>query len=153
MALKLLTALFGVVFSQQLMAFDCYLTLAKDNCWTDYDVNVTVTDTVSNQALTVVTVPKGQSWTRQKFTCQPGENLLNTATFSPTVWDATPNMVYNAKKFWALPQTVRAGQTAWELQVCFADAFSAVPMPATATGTCACDFKSIPPIPTPIVNN
>jgi len=143
----------GLLLAQQSLAFTCYLTLAKDNCWTAYDVSVSVIDTSNNQPIAVVTVPKGQSWIRQPFTCQPNQSLLYTATFSPNVWDGTGNAAYPAKKFWTLPVTIRPGQTAWELPVCFADAFSEVPASASATGVCQCNFAEIPVLVPPETHN
>lgn len=127
-------------------AFPCYVTVAKENCWVDYDVNVTVIDAKTRQPLSAVHIAKGDMWGRASFTCQPGETLMYSATFAPTIWDGEENNVYEALRFWSLPTAPRPKELAWEINVCFAQAFSGVPLPPQASGVCVCDFKSIPPI-------
>lgn len=152
MGVRYLMGVVGLLLSQHLLAFNCYVTMVKDNCWLNYDVTVTILDTSTNQPVTVVTVPKGQSWVRQQFVCQANQNLLYTAKFSPNVWDGTGNVVYPAKKFWALPTIIRAGETAWEIPICFADAFAQVPASSTAIGVCQCNFTEIPALVPPVIN-
>ncbi len=132
--------------AKPLLAFPCYFTLAKSNCWANYDVKVDVLDAVSRKILTTVQVAKGQTWTRQSFNCQPGQKLIYFASFQPSFWQSEKGKTYAALRFWALPSTVTEKDSAWEIPVCYPDAFSAVPFPPDAAGDCKCDLGSIPPI-------
>lgn len=145
MRLRLVFLIAGSLFAQQVSAFTCYITLAKDSCWTKFNVTVTLTDLNTKAVLGTVTVPQGQSWARQSFDCNPGQNVNYTAQFSPDIWENDANTNYSAKRFWVLPTNV-TGQNAWELPLCFPSAFVEVPMPADATADCQCDFNMIPPI-------
>ncbi|STX28651.1 periplasmic protein [Legionella beliardensis] len=137
----------GLVFSSQLFAFQCYFTLVKDSCWTDYSVTVNVMDVANNSTAVTVTAPKGQSWARQGFTCQPGQEFLYKATFEPYIWSSEKGEVYTAINYWTLPKAPKPGESAWEIPVCYPQAFSAVPLPPQATNNCACDFSKVPAIP------
>lgn len=134
------------ILSVQAWAFPCYLTLVKDSCWTNYEVNVVMMDALNRNKLTTITVPKSKSWARQKFTCQPGQKLVYEATFKPVFWKSEVGKVYEATRFWFLPNTVGTGETAWDIPVCFPAAFSQVPFPPDAMGNCQCDFKAVPSI-------
>ncbi|MGQ3889381.1 hypothetical protein ACQUW5_10155 [Legionella sp. CNM-1927-20] len=145
---QILLGLSGILFSSQLLAFQCYLTLVKDTCWTDYAVTVKVLDAQNNDVnLSTLTVPKGQSWGRQPFTCQPNQKLLYQATFEPYIWENQKNTVYNAISYWTLPSAAKPGESAWEIPVCYPKAFSEVPLPPQATNNCVCNFSQVPPIP------
>ena len=135
------------LFSSKLLAFSCFYTLVKDSCWTDYTVTVVVTNVDTNKKLVTVTVPKGQSWARQAFSCEPNEKLNYTATFEPTIWENGKGALYKAQHYWALPDEPTAKQKAWDIPVCYPSAFAEVPFPPAAGGNCKCDFKSVPPIP------
>jgi len=137
----------AVLFSTKIFAFPCFFTLVKDSCWTDYDVTVTVHDVINEQTILTVTVPKGKSWVREAFTCQPNQKLKYTAIFSPAIWENSEGKVYNAQHYWALPETITAAQKAWDIPVCYPEAFAEVPFPPKASGNCKCDLNSIPPIP------
>jgi hypothetical protein len=143
---RLLIILCGTLLSAQSLAFTCYFTLAKDSCWINYDVKVTVIDATNNQPLTVVEVPKGQSWVRQPFTCQPGQKLIYQASFEPSFWQSEAGKIYMAIRYWSLPAAAMPGDTAWDIPVCYPTAFAAVPFPPTAAGDCKCDFSNIPPV-------
>ena len=133
------------------LAFDCYFTVAKDNCWSNYQITASVSDAQSHQTLTSLTVPQGQSYGRQLFNCQPGQTLMFTASFSPAIWEGENNKQYNGEQFWVLPAKINAKQSAWEVPVCFSKDFADVPYPQGATSNCACDFKSIPAIPPKVI--
>ncbi|KTD63646.1 periplasmic protein [Legionella santicrucis] len=137
----------SLILSNSLWGITCYFTLAKDNCWNKYTVSVNVIDAETTKVLTTLTVPAGKFWTRQAFPCQPGENLRYKATFSPLIWESEKGKVYAANHFWSLPNTISPGESAWNISVCYASDFSEVPLPPEASGTCKCDFDSIPPIP------
>lgn len=136
--------LLGLSLNHLAWSFDCYFTVAKDSCWTNYNVSVSVIETKSNTVLTTVSIPAGKSWYRQKFSCQPGQKLLYNATFSPVFWASDLGKTYPAQNYLSLPESVNSGDTAWNLSVCYPTQFSEVPLPPDAKGNCACDFKSIP---------
>lgn len=127
-------------------AFPCFFTLAKDNCWTNYDVTVRVFDSVTNQTLLNIEVPDGQSWARGQFECHTAQSLMYQATFKPIFWQADEGKKYMALRYWFLPGSIGQGVTAWEIPVCFPADFSAVPFPPEAEGSCKCDFTGIPAV-------
>ena len=136
-----------VLLSTQLFAFPCTVTLVKDSCWTNFNVNMVVTDVQSGKPITTILVPKGTSWKRGSFECQPSQKIIYSATFDPAIWEGTEGRIYNAQQYWALPESFTSSQKAWEIPVCFPSAFAEVPMPATGSGNCICDFTSVPAIP------
>lgn len=142
--------LLTLVISSSVFAFPCYLTVVKDNCWTNYDVTVTMSNLQTNAKVSNVLVPKGKSWERQQFTCDAGQTLTYYATFQPVIWENQANTAYKAVSFWTLPTTIGAHDLAWNLTACFPRDFSSTPTPINATGNCSCDVSDIPePKPTP----
>lgn len=148
-----LTALIFLLFgSAQLQAFTCYVTFAKDNCWINYDVTLTLIDASTGQPVLTSTVAKGKSWVRKSFECQPAQKLSYKASFQPIFWKNDEGKTYSALTYLFLPQTIKTKESAWELPICYPKAFSSVPFPPDAqTGDCKCDFANIPPIP-PVQN-
>ncbi|MBA2711367.1 MAG: hypothetical protein H0U57_12350 [Tatlockia sp.] len=137
-----------VSLSSQSFAFQCYLTLVKDTCWKNYEVNVNVLDSNNNdKVLTTVVVAKDKTWARQPFDCNPGMKLMYSATFKPVFWQSEVGKSYAAFKYWTLPNKIGADESAWDIPVCFASAFSAVPFPPDALGNCKCNFFDIPSVP------
>ncbi len=132
--------------STPLWSFNCYFTLAKDSCWTNYNITVDVVDDTTSTVLTTVSVPSGTPWVRQQFTCQPAQKLMYKARFTPIFWQSDANKTYSADRFWFMPGTINPGDKAWELPVCFPSNFAEVPFPPDATGNCKCDFSVIPTI-------
>ena len=128
-------------------SFSCFYTLAKDSCWTDYDVSTSVIDSLTGGTLFTVTRPKGQHWIRRAFECNPNEKLMFSASFSPEIWEKDKGKTYKAKNFWFLPDKINPGDSAWEVSVCYPAQFADVPLPPKATSDCQCDFSSIPVIP------
>lgn len=147
-----ITSIF-LFYSTSNYAITCYYTLAKDSCWTDYNVSVDVLDSANNQVLTTVVVPKGKQWTRQTFACKPSQKLMYIAHFTPTFWEGDAGKTYSALHFWALPDAIHQGDDAWTVSVCYPADFSLVPTPPTASSNCQCDFASIPQIVVPTVKN
>ncbi len=134
-----------IAYSLQSYAFSCYFTLVKDSCWTNYDVKVTVKDASTNQDMLTIVVPKGKSWNRVPFSCQPAQSFSYEAVFQPTFWQGEARDSYKSLKFVSLPKAINE-DVAWDVPVCYPQDFSAVPFPPTAGGNCACDFKSVPSI-------
>jgi hypothetical protein len=128
-------------------AVTCYYTLVKDNCWLKYTISVDVMEAASAKILTTVTVPAQKSWTRVTFPCEKGQKLMYHARFLPSIWESEKGKVYSAKNFWSLPNEINAGDSAWNVSVCYPADFSEVPIPPEATGNCKCDFSVIPEIP------
>ena len=142
--MRLLLGLISMFFLHICYAFTCYLTLLKEDCWKNYAVTVQVMDSIKNNNLLTITVPQGKMWTRLPFNCTAGQNLMYSAKFSPIFWQSEKNTQYMAKKFWVLPKVQPEKAAAWEIPVCFAQAFSGVPFPPDAVSTCKCDFTIIP---------
>ena len=137
----------GFIAVGQCFGFSCYVTLAKDNCWTQYDVTVNVVDASGDKILATIDIPKGQSWGRAPFTCQPNQELKFRAVYSPVFWDSQKGVVYHEKQYLTLPSTiVKSKEVAWNIPVCFAQAFAEIPLPPDAKGNCQCDFTAIPPV-------
>lgn len=136
-----------VLFSTQVLAFPCFMTVVKDRCWGNYDLTVIIRDASTDSTLLTVVVPKGQFWTRAPFTCQGGQRLGYSASFEPNIWDSDKGVVYQGTKYTLLPLAPTALEKAWEIPICFPLAFPGTPYPPTAIGNCACDMKSIPPVP------
>jgi hypothetical protein len=127
-------------------AITCYMTIAKDSCWTKYDVEIDVIDSTADTLLTTVKIPKGQQWTRQTFPCKPAQKMAYVARFSPVFWQTDAGKSYSALRSWGLPETIHPGDTAWNVSVCYPADFAMVPFPPEGTGKCACDFTNIPEI-------
>ena len=146
MKIKLMTLGLSCFLTTTAFAFPCYITLVKDSCWTNYDVTVQVVDSQKEGALVTVKVPKGKSWTREKFDCQTRQGLNYKATFLPYIWESEKDKVYTNKTTLFLPETISKGAQAWNIDVCYPEKFAEVPLPADATANCKCDFASIPPV-------
>lgn len=129
-------------------AFTCYLTVVKDNCWENYNVTVSAEDVKGDHPqLVTVIVPEGSLWARQKFNCQPGQSLRFNARYTPIFWESERGKVHYLKHYWNLPKEVKAGESAWNITLCFPKQFSQVPLPPEATSSCKCDLKNVPPVP------
>ncbi|MBA2656128.1 MAG: hypothetical protein H0U70_03990 [Tatlockia sp.] len=146
MKLKQACLLFLIPFSSESFAFQCYLTLVKDSCWTNYEVKLNVLNAASNKLLTSVSAAKGKSWARQAFDCEPGTKLIYQASFQPIFWESDKGKSYMAIHYWTLPDQIGAKESAWDIPVCFPSAFAGVPFPPHAAGDCRCDFLDIPSI-------
>jgi hypothetical protein len=146
MLLKTGTVLFGLIVSSPIWSFNCYFTLAKDNCWLKYNVTVEVMDALTTKVVTTISIPSGQPWARQAFTCQAAQKFMYHAQFTPVIWESEKGKVYSAKEFWSLPEEIKPGDKAWNVSVCYPKNFAEVPMPPEATNHCTCDFTSIPVI-------
>ena len=145
---KRIILLLGVFFVPvQSQAFPCFLTLVKDNCWANYDVNVDVTNATTGQSIMSINAPHGQSWARQAFNCQPSDKLSLKANYTPTIWATDKDTSYLGGHFLMLPDAVKSGDTAWNVNVCFSADFLDVPVPPTSNGKCQCSMDKIPAIP------
>ena len=144
---RIFILILGMISSNPLWAITCYYTLIKDNCWTKYNVSVNVMDATTAKVLITVTIPTGQSWARQTFSCEPGQKLMYNAQFSPLIWESDKDKIYPAKNYWSLPDTVNPGDSAWNLTVCYSSDFSQVPLPPEAVSNCQCTMDDIPLIP------
>jgi hypothetical protein len=144
MSIRIFTFLLSLLSSYPSWSIICYFTLAKDSCWTNYNVSVDIVDSKSSKVLTTVAVPKGQQWTRQTFACEPEQKLMYIARFTPVFWQEDAGKTYPALNYWSLPNKINPGDTAWNVSVCYPSDFSLVPYPPDAKGNCKCDFTHIP---------
>ena len=143
---RLLILLLGACWCLQAHAFPCFITLVKDNCWTDYDVDVTVINVSNEKVLTTIHIPKGESWVRYELPCDPKQTVMFRAVFSPVFWESDAKKVYFGERYWSFPEKIDAGAEAWNMNICFTRHFADVPLPPKASGHCACDMASLPPI-------
>ncbi len=125
-----------LIWVGQVYAFPCYVTVAKEGCWTPYQVDVQVIDEVKKTRIATVSIPKGEQYGRAQFDCSPKQELAFQATFQPAFWENERGAVYQGKKFIFLPQSVGAGEVAWNIPICFSSAFSKAPFPPDAAGNC-----------------
>lgn len=139
--------LFIIIFSQRALAFNCYITMVKDSCWTDYNLTVTVRDANNNNELTQIIVPKGQSWGRQAFSCEKGQTLALTAQFDPIFWSTDEGKIFPGQRYWKLPDNIESGISGWNVTVCYPKWFANVPTPPTATSNCKCNTDNLPQLP------
>jgi hypothetical protein len=146
---KVLLGVFTTGFAMQSHAFTCFLTQMKDDCWKTYNVTVDVYDSTTNKKLVSAIVPTGSLWTRQQFTCQPGQTLRFQAQFTPVFWQNDEGKTWYGNHFWTLPAQPQTGETAWNIPLCFPGDFAEVPMPPQATNNCQCSSSGIPPIEAP----
>jgi hypothetical protein len=144
--LKPLIFLIGMNLSGLLHAFTCHITIVKDNCWSDYDLNLEVFETRNEHTLLQTTLFEGKTYIRKTFECHAKQEISYKATFSPLIWEKDKDKVYYAKQSITLPEEVHPGEKAWTIDVCFSKQFSNVPMPPTAGQRCECDFDHLPPI-------
>ena len=122
------------------------MTVAKENCWSNYEVNITVVDLDTRKDVTHFSIPKGKPWVRQAFSCQPHQKLMYYATFKPEIWRDDAGKSYRAQRFWGLPTLINPAEKAWELKVCYASDFAETPLPPESGGHCQCDFSGIPAV-------
>lgn len=146
--MKYFIGLCGMWFVANVWSFNCFITIVKDTCWTDYNVTVDVLDADNaNQKLVTVIVPTGSAWNRQKFSCKPSQKLKFQARFTPVFWKKDAGKVYNGTNYWILPDKPSPDETAWNLTICYPKQFSEVPFPPTGGGNCKCETKKVPPVP------
>ncbi|KTD25725.1 periplasmic protein [Legionella lansingensis] len=147
MITKITLAILCVMSSAKLFAFPCFFTLAKDSCWANYEVKVIVIDATTNKQILTIDLPKGKSWGRQLFTCEPAQRFYYQATYQPVFWQSEIGKTYKSIRYWSLPASIGPKETAWNIPVCFAANFAAVPLPPDAVGNCDCGWENIPPPP------
>ena len=143
---RLLLILCGVCCYVQVYAFPCFITMVKDSCWAQYNVEVKISDSATNKVVATSSIPVGKSWDRQKFNCEPAETLSLRASFNPVFWESDTGKTYAARHSWSLPLTITKDESAWNITVCYPKDFSEVPMPPEAGNNCKCVTDNIPPI-------
>lgn len=149
---KLFMALAGVSLLAQAHALPCYITVAKDNCWTKYNVKIDVVDVTNQNVLASMSMPQGTSWARQEIVCQPEQTVMLKATFLPVIWEADAGRVYSGARYWSFPRQVEnadADASVMSMSICFSGDFEEVSFPPDSSGHCSCDLKSIPAIKQP----
>lgn len=133
--------------STQASAFNCYVTMVKDSCWTDYNLTVSVSNANNGKELIEVLVPKGKSWGREAFACDKGMTLALTAKFDPVFWSTDEGKTFPGQRYWKLPDNIESGISGWNVTVCYPKWFANVPTPPNATANCKCDTDNIPTLP------
>jgi hypothetical protein len=118
--------------------------LAKDSCWTNYNVTVNVIDDASSTTVLTLSIPKGQTWARGSFECKPAQGLRYVAQFTPVFWQSDVGKSYVSTRTWYMPASVNPADKAWTIPICYPSDFAQVPLPPTADNSCKCDFSNIP---------
>ncbi len=134
----------AMLITQGALAFPCFITIIKDNCWTHYTVTIDVLDADTQATLTTIVVPKGESWSRGRFDGQPKQHLMVRAKFKPIFWKASVNKIYYAKHYWLLPDAGEGKTTAFNINICYPKSFSSVPLPPEANSKCICSEQNLP---------
>ena len=143
---RLFMILVGACLFIQAHALPCYITLVKDNCWSNYNVSVDVVDVSNETVMTTLIIPEGTSWVRNEIVCQPKQTVMLKATFSPVFWESDTGKIFYAQRYWSFPEITKPGVTALSMTICYAKDFAGLSLPPEANGHCVCDTKSIPPI-------
>lgn len=143
----------GLLISFEAWSLTCYITMAKDNCWKDYNVLVDVQSGATNARIIQLNIPKGQNFARQSFECKPRDNFYYVATFTPVIWEDQAGQKYRSKLYWAIPGNIPADYVVWEVKACYPSDFAQVPITPEATDDCRCDFSSIPPIKASVIGH
>jgi len=134
----------ALLFAPVAMAFPCFITIAKDSCWTNYTVMIEVLDAETNDILATIVIPKGESWSRARFDAKAKQHVMLKAQFKPAFWKSEEKKVYYAKRYWNLPDAIEGKTTAVHVSICYPENFSAVPLPPGANSKCACSKPDIP---------
>ena len=100
----------------------------------------------TGKVILTIVVPQGQSWIRQPFTCDPKLRLSIKASFTPVIWANDQGKTYPATQDWVLPDVIKKGDTAWNINVCYAAQFNTVPIPPDSNGQCKCSMDKIPAV-------
>lgn len=138
----------GLLISFEAWSLTCYITMAKDNCWKDYNVSVEVRSGETTKQIMVLDIPKGKNFARQSFECKPRDTFYYVATFSPVIWERQTGQKYQAKRIWMIPFNIPSDYVLWEVKACYAEDFAQVPIPPEGNADCRCDFSNIPVINT-----
>lgn len=127
-------------------AIDCYFTVAKDNCWLNYDVKINIINNALDRTIAVVDIPKGESWKRVRMQCEPKQSFRFLATYSPEFWVGQEGKKYSGKRRISLPLTIKKDEIAWNIPICYMADFIGVPIPPAANKACLCDWSKIMPV-------
>lgn len=146
---KTVVLLISAFFSAFTYAIPCFFTVAKDSCWTNYNVTVSLFDAGSNKLVGSILIPKGKSWARVQSNCSPGTTLRVQAQFNPIFWQGDENKIYAAQNYQILPSQIAKGETAWNITLCFPQQFAEVPFPPEGTANCQCVMQDIPAVKFP----
>lgn len=144
--IRIFTLILGLFSIATSWSFTCYYTLAKDSCWTKFNVSVDVMDAAEEKKIMTVPVPAGTPWVRQAFECNPKQGLHFIAQFSPVFWEGDKGKKYQGSRNWFLPEEIHSGAKAWTISLCFPTDFLEVPLPPKADSQCKCDFTVIPEV-------
>jgi hypothetical protein len=134
------------VFSSNLFAFPCYITLMKQNCWKGYAVSVKIADAETTKDLVTAKVAEDAAWSRTQFACEPHQTLYFVAQYAPAIWQGEEDKTFAAKRNWFLPEKITPEVVAWNINLCFPTDFSSVPLPPNIGNDCRCDVSQIPKI-------
>ena len=125
--------------------FPCYVQLVKTNCWKDFEITVQPIDVISQQKTGEPIILGKEVFEKVvPVACKPGQPISFTGAFSPPTWEGTENKHYVARHFWMPPDSLPKNADKWVISVCFAEDFTSVPLPPSATSVCECKFSELP---------
>ena len=138
--------IFASIVTANVYAFPCLLTVVKDSCWTKYDVTVTGVNVMTNKTEISVLIPRGKSWARGSFSCDPSETLTFNASFKPAFWKGDVDKQYPSMSKKSLPTVITKDETAWSITLAYPGDFSSITLPPDASGNCKYDLKAVPAV-------
>lgn len=135
----LLVSLFSFVTALASDSMVCQVHLTKPACWQKFDVKIMLLNGTTLKVLDTYHLKDNPVLTK-KFDCKPGEVITFASSFDPSIWHNDKYKIFNAQGSWQVPQTLKKGISAWQVNICFPDAFQDVPMPITTQPeTCTCN--------------
>lgn len=142
---QIIKTLFFLLFTHSVFSVNCVATIVKDSCWKDFQVDVSIYDSITNSLLTTITVPKDKSWARGLFSCQPNQVFRILGVYSPSIFENENTQVYMKRNI-TLPSIAPKIGVEWAFNICFGVDFAKLPLPPTSLGNCQCQFDQIPEV-------
>lgn len=144
--IRCLILLLSLCVANATQAFNCYMTVMKGSCWSNYNVSIDVLDASNDKKIMTLSLLNNKLWNRQPFECTPNQTFNFQATFNPAIWQGDTDTVYLSKSSIQLPMVITKEARAWDVSVCFPESFAEVPTPPNNNGSCACDSSSVPAV-------
>jgi len=145
MKYRVLLCAISFMVSSLSYSVQCYITVISAPCWSGYDLSVDILDTANNSLISTVKVPKGSHYGRVNFECKPAQVFAAQATFEPAVWINDAHKIYNASRYWKLPDNAPQQGAIWSIDICYPTQFANAPN-STSTDSCKCSLEGIPVI-------
>lgn len=118
------------------MNYNCVVVVSKNPQWSQYDVNISLHDFLTQRPIMTFHLPKASAKSQSlnmasaHFDCSQYQEIQFYATFSPPIWQNQANKVYSSTIVWNITQQLAAlknGQNQLQIQVKFPEQFANVP--------------------------